>query len=177
MTIYKHDLVICPWCDGQSGHRVDHLYDRNLPTSFGPWYCDACQKAFLGTVIAPGEVEVRRDEANNHSFTRSMALLKLDTVNGPIFFVMDHKRYRSVEVETDEDNQGHQRYFFEEHSCPTNWLRECVAVIKNGDPDPHGVLSFMRAVDVPEDFDEDDDSQWPTLFPEAFEGNNPNGRQ
>lgn len=87
-----------------------------------------------------------------------------------MFFVMDHDRYQDREMKTDEDNQHHQQYFFEEHSCPTNWLRECVAVIQDGDCDPHGFLDFVRAVDVPANFDQDDDSQWPILFPEAFKG-------
>src|SRR3990167_1571469 len=98
-----------------------------------------------------------------------MALLKFDGKDGPVFFVMDHARYHDGESESDEENQSHQRFFFEEHSCPTNWLAECVAVIEDGDCDPHGFLDFVRAVDVSEDFDADDDANWLTLFPEAFE--------
>lgn len=57
---------------------------------------------------------------------------------------------------------------FEEHSCPTNWLRDCVAVIESKDTDPHGFLTFVRAVEVSGDFNADDDDQWAILFPEAF---------
>lgn len=170
MALYKHEFAMCPWCDEKSGGRVDHLYDMAMPCSFGPWQCDKCKKQFRGTIIAPGDVSLVRDESARDSFSRSIALLKFDGKEGPVYFVMDHNRYHNGEVESDEENQSHQRYFFEEHSCPTNWLRECVAVIEDGDCDPHGFLDFVRAVDVPEDFDEDDDGQWPILFPEAFKG-------
>lgn len=170
MSLYRQDFAMCPWCDQQSGGRVDHLYDGRLPCDFGPWYCDECRMPFRGTVKAPGDVTLYRDENNKQRFSRSMALLKFDGKDGPVFFVMDHNRYNNGTMESDEENQSHQRYYFEEHSCPTNWLRECVAVIDDGNPDPHGFLEFVRAVDVPEDFDEDDDGQWPILFPEAFGG-------
>jgi hypothetical protein len=127
--------------------------------------------ARAGSRVAPGHVAIRKS-ASKRTFSRSMALLKLEGKDGTVYFVMEHSRYHSgdPEDETDEVNQSHQRYFFEEHSCPTNWLRECVAVIVEGDCDPHGFLDFVRAVDVPLEFDEDDDSNWPTLFPEIFEG-------
>lgn len=167
MALYRHEFVICPWCDEQSGRRVDHLYDDRMPRTFGPWYCEECRRGFSGTVRAPSDVEVTRENDGAPSFSRSMALLRFDGKSGPVFFVMDHNRYHSAPGESDEENQSHQRYFFEEHSCPTNWLRECVCVIQNDDTDPHGFLSFVRASDVPEDFDEYQ-ADWSILFPEAF---------
>jgi hypothetical protein len=107
--------------------------------------------------------------AGREEFSRSLALLRFEGKDGPVFFVMDHGRYHPFGTpDTDEKNQHHQRYFFEEHSCPTNWLKECVMVIKDGDCDPHGFLSFVRAVDVPEDFDTGEDDKVAALFPEAF---------
>lgn len=168
MALYRHEFVICPCCGEESGARVDHLYDDALPRSFGPWYCDRCGGPFSGTVMAPGVVEIRKDE-RRESFTRSMVLLKFDGKDGPTFFVMDHKRYEQPD-DTPESIQSSTRYLFEEHSCPTNWLRECAAVIQDGDCDPHGFLEFVRTVDVPADFDADSDEQWPILFPEVFDG-------
>lgn len=168
MALYQKDYAICPWCGGHTNSRVDHLYDGYFPTQFGSWECDLCHEDFEGTVIAKGEVELRKVENRRTKTTRSMALLKFDGKEHPVFFVMDHRRYWAELNESDEENQGHQRYFFEEHSCPTNWLRECVAVIEEGDCDPHGFLEFIRAVDVPEDFSEDDDDNWRILFPEIF---------
>jgi hypothetical protein len=166
MALYRHEFAMCPWCDGESGSRVDHLYDQKLPTTFGPWYCDECGAPFSGIVLEPGNVEFRKEEKRD-GFRRCMALLKFERKDGPTFFVMDHKRYLHRDDDTDEKIQDGLRFFFEEHSCPTNWLSECAAVIQDGDCDPHGFLEFVRAVDVPRDFD---DQQWPILFPEAFTG-------
>ena len=167
MALYHHDLAICPWCGAESGHRVDHLYGDKAWHEAGPWYCDKCRQPFRVKINAPGDVEVTRTGARG-IISRSLALLKFDGKNGPVFFVMDHDRYREDTTEGDEQNQESQRYFFEEHSCPTNWLHECVAVIEDGDTDPHGFLDFVHAVDVPQDFDINDDEQWSALFPEAF---------
>jgi ribosomal protein L37AE/L43A len=169
VTLYRHEFAVCPWCGEESGGRVDHLYDRPN-TSFGPWFCEKCSRAFKGVAHAPGDVTITKDEKNTTSWTRQMVLLKFDGKDGPVFFVMDHKRYHTGEPKTEAEHQDSQRYFFEEHSCPTNWLRDCVAVIEDGDTDPHGFLDFVRAVEVPEDFSEHDDEKWALLFPEAFGG-------
>jgi hypothetical protein len=169
LSLYRHDFLVCPWCNEESGCRIDHLYGDKNWKEVGPWYCGECRKPIRATINAPGDVVVTRDEKDRRGWSRSMALLKLDGRDGPVFFVMDHDRYWNGEREGDEENQQHQRYFFEEHSCPTNWLNECVAVIKKGDCDPHGFLDFVRAVDVPADFDANDDGSWFALFPEAFE--------
>ena len=169
-TTYRQEFLVCPWCGEESGCRVDHLYDmKAFSGAFGPWHCEHCKRGIEGRVRSPGDVKVWRSKLQR-SFSRSMALLKFDGKDGPVFFVMDHDRYHGEdsETQTDEDNQAHQKYFFEEHSCPTNWLRDCVAVIAAGDCDPHGFLTFVRAVDVPNDFDAEDDSNWSVLFPEAF---------
>lgn len=117
---------------------------------------------------APGDVTIERD-ADATFTSRQMVLLKIEAKDGPVFFVMDHPRYHHRgETEGEDERQASTAYFFEEHSCPTNWLSECVAVIDGGDCDPHGFLEFVRAADVPDDFDADNDANWITLFPEAF---------
>lgn len=165
MTIYQQDFLICPWCDQQSGQRVDHLYSDALPRAFGSWECKECGRSFRGTVTAPGTVTLERDEAAK-VYGRALALLRFNGKDGPVYFVMD-RRYHTP-GEPDEEFQSHESYFFEEHSCPTNWLRDCVTVIENGDMDPHGFLDHVRSVEVPRDFDEDDDDKVRDLFPECF---------
>lgn len=96
-----------------------------------------------------------------------LSLLKFDGKDGPVFFVV--KGLAKAHA-SDEEMQSSAAYFYEEHSCPTNWLRDCVAVIENGGDDPHGFLEHVRTVQVsnalePEDFKRE---SWQELFPEAF---------
>jgi hypothetical protein len=46
--------------------------------------------------------------------------------------------------EFDIDNK---RYFYEEHTCPTNYLGvEMVVDLNDGDTDPHGIFEFVGAI-------------------------------
>lgn len=169
MGLYRQELITCPHCDGPSGSRVDHLYHDALPRSFGPWSCALCKRRFRGVVRAPSEVDVLAIEGVPE-FSRQMVLLKYEAEGRRTFFVIDHDRFNENGVRSsDEENADRVAYFFEEHSCPTNWLRECVCVIEDGDDDPHGFLEFVRAVDVPTNFDRYKNGVWLNLFPEAFD--------
>jgi hypothetical protein len=107
----------------------------------------------------PEELRIPEPEPEPHSY----ALLKLEGAEKPLFFVME-ERYGSP---AEEDYQSHRRYFYEEHSCPTNWIGDCVAVIENGDTDPHGYLTFVRSAPVPPGTQRDEEN-WEEIFPEAF---------
>lgn len=158
--------VVCPWCNGQSHHGINHLY-QTMPTSFGPWHCGECGKAFRGSVQGIGNVKVERDP-DACVFKPTFALLKLNAKDGPVFFVIQNQTPFQKD-DTDEELQSHSSYYFEEHSCPTNWLRYCLAVIKGKDQDPHGFLEFVRAIEQPVDYSDQSDTDWKTLFPEAFQ--------
>ena len=108
-----------------------------------------------------------RPEPEPHSY----ALLKLEGAAKPLFFVME-ERYGS----RDEDEyESHRKYFYEEHSCPTNWLRNCLAVIEEGDTDPHGFLTYVRSVPIQagQELDINSEPLWNEIFPEAFEPSSP----
>lgn len=166
--LYRHEFLVCPWCGEQSGQRVDHLYDGGpFSDGFGPWYCKECRRGIQGRVIGPGDVQIWKSSTAAR-FSRSMALLRFDGADRAVFFVIDHDRFWQGNEE-DEGNQQDQKYFFEEGSCPINWLTKCVEVIQDGEADPHGFLTFVRAVDVPNDF-VSDVAHWGDIFPEAFEG-------
>ena len=117
-----------------------------------------------GEVVEKSRVVLRKVEERGY-FGRAMALLKLESADGPVYFVVEGL----VSDEDVKEQQKHARYFYEEHSCPTNWIDQTAAVIHNGDADPHGFLEFVRIVEVPEGKDFSDDNEWAILFPEAFE--------
>jgi uncharacterized linocin/CFP29 family protein len=129
-------------------------------------YMAECGGGFDGVVNAPGDVTVR-DAPGEAGFCRAMALLKLPAKDGPVYFVLNTKRYLA-ERSWGGSITPHEQlaYLYGEHSCPTNWINECCLISQNGDFDPHGFLKFVRHVDVQQDFDEGDDEAIFGLFPE-----------
>jgi hypothetical protein len=88
-------------------------------------------------------------------------LLKVDPESHPLHLVIRARRWPGS-----DPNNGHDEYFYNEHTCPTNWTDDIVAVISRGDPDPHGFAKFVRRVTPTDDEDEDNDP-WFFLFPET----------
>lgn len=65
------------------------------------------------------------------------SLLRLTTVDGPIFFIV--RRF----FDGTED-EGSPAYFFEESQCPTNFIG-VEAVYTPDDDDPHGLFEHVRS--------------------------------
>lgn len=94
----------------------------------------------------------------------SLALLRLKTTEGEsVYFV--------VEDWTDwSDPDDGSAYFYDEHSCPTNYIR-VEAVLTHDDNDPHGVFDHIRTAPKPAGYDTaaDKDEMIRALFPETRE--------
>lgn len=149
--------AVCQHCGERLG-AVDHLGHGR---AWGPWYCDTCGGASRGVV--GGAVERVEDQRK----VSTLALLRLDTATGPFWFIVEGMRFthsRPLVSEQEDD-----RFFYEEHSCPTNWLKPLM-VAHRGDTDPHGVIQFVRAVDKPASLpndSNDEDLMLEQLFPEV----------
>lgn len=126
-------------------------------------------KAFAGT----NDIRIDRDygwENGKHATVRfpkpenhgdglhRHVLLKVQP-SDHLFFVLRVRDYNFV------GDEGHDNYFYDEHTCPTNWTNEIVAVIENGDPDPHGFATFVAARPEPAAFEENDYA-YMAVFPE-----------
>lgn len=94
---------------------------------------------------------------------KRLVLMKLEASDRNVFFVIEQPKYHHHDLP--DHTPDNDRYFYEQHSCPTNWFENIVAVIENDDDDPHGFLKFIRAIDAPADEPED----YRELFPEAFD--------
>ena len=89
-------------------------------------------------------------------------LLKVDPESHPLYFVIKARRWPD-HPPPDHDNDS---YFYNEHTCPTNWTDDIVAVVGNGEVDPHGVATFVRRVTPPENDVAEITDEWYKLFPE-----------
>lgn len=63
----------------------------------------------------------------------------------PIYFIVKSMRYEGGDIDTPVDD--HKQYYYEEHSCPTNWLQPEMMYF-DGDSDPHGVIKYVATRDV-----------------------------
>lgn len=161
MALKVKHFAECPHC-GEGEFAVDHLWEPgSIGRERGPWYCDECGRGALLKAIAPGIVDVSKSDA---SMPRTLNLLSIPPRDHPVYLVV-----HGVRSSDDPGNDGGTAYFYNEHTCPTNWTDQIEAVIEDGDPDPHGVAQFIRSVDTPELPDGEIEYDLQNLFPEAFD--------
>jgi hypothetical protein len=73
---------------------------------------------------------------------QTYVLLSMDTSDDKVFFIVDGLcEFPS----TYEELQDRARYFYEDHECPTNYIRVNMICHKQ-DADPHGLFKFEEAI-------------------------------
>lgn len=153
--MFRHETVTvgCPHCGKDSGCKINHLFGEH-GRSWGPWYCGECGGRFMGTVGIDGQ-SAAIEKIEGGGKIETLVLLR---VTDPCFVVVRGMRFA--------DHEDNSEYFYNEHTCPTNWAPKIEAFIQDGDTDPHGVAGFVRVIDMPSGHDEDD-ADWLALFPET----------
>lgn len=157
MTVASLEIrtyVLCPYC-GEGPQRVDQLFGHM--TKFGPWSCAACGGSYAGTVEDDRSIRVHK--LPTESSIKTWDLLKIE--RAPVFLIVDASR-------RPDDREGSKSFLYDEHTCPVNWTDRIAEIIFDGDHDPHGVATFIRSVDQSDEY-EQDEVEWPLVFPEAFE--------
>lgn len=133
--------MICPAC--QAGDwRVDHLV-----TGFKTrWSCHECHVYF----------DIERTGPNSFDFTQVVGAEGIETpetvtlvscTNPPITLKLNTWKYGHSQKYSVAEHRENQRYFYDQHTCPTNWVSQIEAIIFEGDDDPHGVFKFVSVED------------------------------
>lgn len=94
-------------------------------------------------------------------------LLELPPQKSSIFLVVDafdysHNRDKGIGTTEFEENQ---RYYYEEHTCPTNFIGAQLISIE-GDQDRHGLFNYIRSVKATGVPTSDSWDFWKNIFPE-----------
>ncbi len=126
--------AVCPACGADAG-MVDHLLGQTLETS---WYCDSCGQRYRLAFKSDRTVEVT---LTNGRKVTTMDVLVLKPQAKPVYFVVEGMRFEG-EGDDDKDENESKQFIYEEHSCPTNWLKP-VLMSYDGDHDPHGVIEYV----------------------------------
>jgi ribosomal protein L37AE/L43A len=129
----KH-YVECPHCR-KSKSRIDHLFDETeKEISWGIWYCDECGGGYKG-IIKGRDVFL---EKVNERMDKSIVFLRNDNL-----LLAVKGMYFNGELSAEDE-----RYYYEQHTCPTNYLQnvEMVINLADGDTDPHGIFKYVGAI-------------------------------
>lgn len=143
--------VVCPHC-GTPGSTVDHLKEGQ---SFGPWYCDSCNKSYTGEIVGGGVVLEKHESVK----TPLVVLLKMGNARDKDVFILVNGMTFDDPTNKQDVAEGLE-YFYNEHTCPWNYLN--VPIREGWDSDPHGLFVYVDHIIKPSGFDDLD-------FHEQFE--------
>lgn len=138
----------CSNCENPEKNYLSHL---PLGAQAGPWNCDQCGAEYWPTCNADGSGYTIRQELGTErgqDCLKRLKLLKLDVEPGEDVYLV-------VDGMGDSDDS----YFYDEHTCPTNYLKRVRAIVsqrglQTPDDDPHGVFKYVATAP-----DVDDDAQ------------------
>ncbi len=127
----KTRYISCPAC-AKSKHAVSHLGAgcRTL------WYCDDCGVRFDVHVLSADQVDCSVIPDSR----RKKILVRLRSTR-PVTVIVE-----GMSFHPDDEPDGfveRQRYYYEEHTCPSNFLGVEKVMDDSGDEDPHGIFSFV----------------------------------
>ena len=160
------DYIICPDCGYDRGFSVSHLYGTPM-IKFGPWYCEVCGIVIRGVVNKNNSVDI--ELVNEPRKIKSLVLLKLDITEKNIYIIIEGNIY--------DENNDHHEYYYNEHTCPSNYLG--FKILEEEDTDPHGIFQFVQEIPLPKDWNDDQYTynDWCKLFdklgPIVLNGNSP----
>lgn len=139
--------VACPECGENTGSTFDAEHHSR---GFGPWWCDECGAGYMGRPDGARGIKL---ELTGERHIDTTVLLEIPPQSRSIYLATKGMRFMGL---GEEDDEGGQHYFYEEHTCPTNWLRDVFRISINGDSDPHGLAKYVDRVDGAPDWEDRD---------------------
>ena len=142
----------CPLC-GKYEWTVSHLFHdaAKREEGFYPvmWDCKKCNAKFDIRIYADKHVEMSQTGTNEDPFIPAIIVLRssmVGTDGKPIYAVVSASSFKSsLDQEKEQPRSSHMEYYYNESTCPTNWFRDVIALVQDGDPDPHGCFEFVGA--------------------------------
>lgn len=143
-TIKSERYALCPECDERLGI-VEHLFaiagaNERFTRKAGPWYCDNCGTGW--------KLEVREDESIELTRAPDRALptiveLRIPPQEKSITLFVSGLRWEGPN-RGDRGEDQHNRYYYEEHTCPENYFHAILEIFLGEEADPHGLAKYVR---------------------------------
>lgn len=133
-TETKH-YFLCPECKKHK-HYYGHVLAQPTCT-FGPWYCHERGCGLCVDIQLVDGVLLIRPRPERARWVRKLVLLQRDNV----YLIVDHSTFSDV-------TEGQLQYYFDQHTCPTNYFRATQAIlIPPLDNDPHGLFKYVAVAE------------------------------
>lgn len=132
--------VYCMACDGHGAREDDP----------GEWSeCPICK----GTGIAVGQPSTTQPVADDapeeqHEIAVLLRLRQPMADGNHVHVIITKHRYE--ELKTLEELNSHDKFLYNSHTCPTNWLG-VEYIIDEEDCDPHGIFEHVQTIEIPRD--------------------------
>jgi hypothetical protein len=130
--------IPCPNCP-EGSWRADQL-GINQPTT---WCCDQCHTQ--SHIVRLNETDFQTVSTGKKETPVTVTLRSITVP--PITVKVNTWKYAHSQDLSQEEYEHNTRYFYNEHTCPTNWLRDIEQIEFEGDHDPHGVFEFVSVED------------------------------
>lgn len=129
-TITTKSFVACPSCGGLAG--IDHTEIGRSYT----WWCGnrSCGKQFRWLQVSSKHIEA---EATGVVVTPCSVLLKLVPTLNDIHIVVDGSKHVDSDLE----------YYYNEYTCPTNYLKSTQEIYNGGYADEHGIFKYVADIE------------------------------
>jgi hypothetical protein len=134
-------FVPCPSCCMCSSFRVDHLPVSQTITYV--WTCNECHQRVSIKRVSENDFEALAMGVKETPVTVTLRSI----TTPPITLKLNTWKYAHSQGLSQEEYESDKRYFYNEHTCPTNWIREVEEIEFEGDRDPHGVFEFVSVED------------------------------
>ncbi len=125
----KHH-ILCPHCS-QGEATVDHCE----PGFVSRWVCDECG----------GHYRIERPGKSFQFLLEPLLQKTLVTLEskGPVRLIVEGMSHTLKDGKPDPED--HDEFFYNEHTCPTNFMHNVVKVVDpaDGNEDPHGIFAYV----------------------------------
>lgn len=128
----------CTVCEKED-FRFDHLSIDAVVK----WTCEKCGNEL--NILRLGEKEV--DVVPTGRSQTPVTVTLVSETSPPIEFKLNTWKYAHSQNLSREEYESHETYFYNEHTCPTNWVSLIEQIKVGEDTDPHGLFRFVSVED------------------------------
>jgi ribosomal protein L37AE/L43A len=128
--------IVCPACH-QPDQSIDHLEGKGVTM----WYCRKCGVRYA---FKYDSGEVTDLGLTGERIEKRLVLLRRDNIG----LVVVGRCLPAAAAADNSDPTGHHAYYYNEHTCPVNYMRDAKAVIDldKKDTDPHGIFEYVTTL-------------------------------